>query len=119
MNIKITTNHIDIGPEIEEYVSKKLSSLGKFLDHDGALCEVELGKTTMHHKSGEIYRAEVNISYKGKQFYVVSEKDDLYAAIDEMRDEAERVVVSRKKKYIRLFRRGASKIKNLIKRFYK
>jgi ribosomal subunit interface protein len=102
---------------VEEYVSKKLSSLAKFLKGGAdALCEVELAKTTEHHKSGEIYKAEINITFAGRQFYVVSEESDIYAAVDRMRDEAEREIVSNKKKYLTVFRRGAGKLKNFFKR---
>ena len=54
MNIKTRTTNFDMTPAIEEYVTKKVSSLEKFFGEDKkeALCEVELGKTTMHHKSG-------------------------------------------------------------------
>lgn len=104
---------------MEDYVSKKLLSLSKFLKgQEEVLVEVELAKTTGHHKSGEIFKAEINVTYMGQQFYVVSEKDDLYAAVDEARDEIERSIVSKRKKYLTVFRRGAGKIKNLIRRFY-
>lgn len=121
INIKITSTNLSVSPVVEEYVSKKMNSLEKFLNsHDHILCEVELAKTTNHHKSGDdIYKAEVNIKSDGKQFFVAVEKDDLYAAIDEMKDEAERVIVSHKKKFITVFRRGAIKIKNAIKQLYK
>ena len=119
MNIKITFTNIDKSSAVEDYVSKKLSSLAKFMkDQDGVLAEVELAKTTGHHKSGDIFKAEVNITYMGRQFYVVAEKSDLYAAVDQMRDEIERAIVSNRKKYLTVFRRGAGRIKNLIKRFY-
>ena len=104
---------------MEDYVSKKISSLSKFLKgQEEVLAEVELAKTTGHHKSGEIFKAEINVTYMGQQFYVVAEKDDLYAAVDEARDEIERSIVSKRKKYLTVFRRGAGKIKNLIRRFY-
>jgi len=50
---------------------------------------------------------------------VVAEESDLYAAIDVARDNAEEVIVSKKKKNNTLFRRGASKIKSLLKRINK
>ena len=120
MNIKITFTNLPKSPAAEEYVSKKLNSLEKFFKGEKeVLAEVELARTTGHRKSGEdIYKAEVNITYMGRQFYVVAEKEDLYVAIDEMRDEAERAVVSNRKKYLTTFRCGALKIKKLIRRFY-
>lgn len=119
MNIKIKTTNLSISPVIEEYVFKKVSSLEKFINSkDGVLYEVELAKRTKPHKAGDLYRSELNITFDGKQFYVVSEGEDLYAAIDKMRDEAESSVVSRRKKYIAVARRGAKKVKDLIKRIY-
>jgi len=118
MNIKIRSKDFDIIPPIDEYVNKKISSLEKFLDEQElAICEVEIGKSTKHHRSGEIFRAEVNILEPGnKQVYAVAEKIDIYAAIDTVRDEAERAIVSRKTKRETLFRRGRTRVKNLLKR---
>jgi putative sigma-54 modulation protein len=117
MNIKIRAVNFDLTPAIEEYVNKKISSLEKFLDkNENNLCEVELGRTTKHHKSGDIFKAELNIVESGnRQFYAVAEESDLYSAIDIVRDEAERRIVSKKEKKKTLFRRGSSRIKSFIK----
>ena len=118
MNIKIRSKNFDITPAIDEYVTKKISTLEKFIRvKDNTLCEVEIGRTTMHHKSGDIFRAEVNIVEPGgKQIFAVAEEVDLYTAIDIVRDEAEREIVSRKNKRNTLFRRGATQVKNLLKK---
>jgi ribosomal subunit interface protein len=118
LNIQIRATNFDLTPAINEYVSKKISSLQKFLDvQNDILCEVELGRTTKHHKSGDIFRAEVNMALPGqKQIYAVAEKSDLYTAIDVVRDEAEREIISIKGKRATLFRRGSTKIKELLKR---
>lgn len=119
MNIKIRAINFDITPAIDEYVSKKVSSLEKFLEvSDGAICEVEIGRTTKHHNSGDIFKAEINLTQPGtKQVYAVAEEVDLYTAIDVVRDDAERAIVSRKTKNTTLLRRGSAKVKNLLKRF--
>ena len=118
MNIKIRSKNFDITPAIDDYVTKKISTLQKFLNtKEELLCEVEIGRTTNHHKSGDIFRAEVNIIEPGNtQIFAKAEEVDLYTAIDVVRDEAERAIVSRKNKNTTLFRRGATHIKNLIKR---
>ena len=118
MNIKIRAKNFDITRAIDDYVNKKISTLEKFLGNkDNVLCEVEIGRTTTHHKSGDIFRAEVNIVQPGnKQIYAVAEEADLYTAIDVVRDEAERVIVSRKDKRNTLLRRGGMVIKNLLRR---
>lgn len=118
MNIKIQSKNFDLTPAIEDYVTKKVSTLEKFLTvKDSTLCDIEIGRTTMHHKSGDIFRAEVNIIEPGaKQVFAVAEEADLYAAIDIVRDEAEREIVSRKQKRQALYKRGAIQLKNLLKR---
>ena len=118
MNIKIRSTNFDITPAIDEYVNRKISSLEKFLDSQSQiLCEVEIGRTTKHHKSGDIFRAEVNITAPNiKQVFAVAEEGDLYSAIDIVRDELERLIVSRKDKRNTLFRRGGQRIKEYLKK---
>lgn len=118
MNIKIRSKNFDITPAIDDYISKKISSLEKFLEvSEGTICEVEIGRTTMHHNSGDIFKAEINLTQPGsKQVYAVAEKSDLYTAIDVVRDEAEHAIVSKKTKDSTLFRKGAAQIKSLLKR---
>ena len=54
MNIKIKSKDISISHVIEEYVSKKISLLEKFLHSDDeALYEVELTKSTKHQNAGD------------------------------------------------------------------
>lgn len=118
MNIKIRAINFDLTEGLEEYVNKKISTLSKFIHGgDEILCEVEIGRTTRHHNSGDIFKAEVNIMLPGgRQVYATSEEPDIYSAIDIVRDEAERSLVTEKNKKDTLFRRGAQKIKNLLKR---
>ena len=117
MNIKIRSKNFELTPAIDDYVTKKISTLEKFLGvKDNILCEVEIGRTTKHHKSGNIFRAEVNIIEPGnKQIFAVAEEPDLYTAIDIVRDEAEREIVSKKNKRFKLLRRGGAMIKSLLK----
>lgn len=118
MNIKIRSKNFELTPAIEEYINRKLSPLEKFLGgSENILCEVEIGKTTEHHKSGDIFRTEVNLTEgnEARQFYAVAEKSDLYASIDEVRDQAEREIVSNKTKKETVLRRSAVKLKNIIK----
>jgi ribosomal subunit interface protein len=117
MNIKIRSVNFDLTPAINDYVNKKISSLGKFITNQNeVLCDVEIGRTTQHHKSGEIFRAEINMDIPGRnQVYAVAEAIDIYSAIDVVRDEAEREIVSKKNRYKTIFRKSAGKIKNIIK----
>ena len=117
MNIKIRSKNFELTPAIENYIDRKIGSLERFFTGvEGSLVEVEIGKSTEHHKSGDIFRAEVNMKIPGRdQVFAVAEESDLYAAIDVVKDETEREILTNKNKKIALFRRGAAKIKNLIR----
>lgn len=118
MRINIKTTNMELTSAISKYVEEKLQSVEKFAiahKNEEPLVEVEIGKTTNHHHSGEVFRAETNLSVRGKQFRAVSEKTDLYAAIDDMRNELVRELNSHKDKTRTLFRRGAAAVKNLLR----
>ena len=115
MRINIKATNITTTPAISEYIDKKVNMLEKFLANQDVLVNVEVGKTTRHHKSGDVFRAEIQIIADGKDYYAVSETDDLYAAIDKVKDEIVHELTSKRKKALHLLRRGGAKIKNLLK----
>ncbi len=120
ININIKSTNIALTPAIEEYINKKILGIEKFVsDSEEALASVEVGKTTKHHKQGDVFRAEIHMKVPGNEFYVTVEKDDLYAAIDEVKDELVRDMTSRRKRALRLLRKGGQKIKEFIKGFRK
>ncbi len=120
MNINIKGTHIELTPAITNYVHDKLDSLKKVLsDVDGAFISVEVGKDSQHHNKGDIFKAEVRVNARGKDYHTVITKDDLYAAIDEMRDEIMEKVKSEKDKANSLYKRGARQVKNFIKGIWK
>ena len=116
MKINIKATNIELTPAITEYVEKKISSIAKFFDHNpDAVAQVEVGKSTQHHKSGEIFRAEVHISGGELDLYAASEEIDLYAAIDLVKDEVVRSAKHTKGRNQALTRRGAQMVKSAMK----
>jgi putative sigma-54 modulation protein len=121
MRHNIKTKDITLTPSLSEYLEKKLSHLDKFIipeEMESVMCYVELGKTTKHHKTGDVFRAEYNIHINGKTLRAVKEGFDLNAAIDLASDEMENELRSYKTKKVSLLRRGGAKIKRIIKGFY-
>lgn len=117
MKMQIKATDITLSSAIKDYAERKVSSLDKFFNaEDDVITSIEVGKTSQHHKSGNVFRAEISIRAAGKNFYAASEKNDLYAAIDEVKDEIHRKIISSKNKKETLVRRGGAKIKALIKR---
>lgn len=117
MAINLKGTNIKITPEISGYLDKRLEGVRKFLPKEGDsfLADVELGKTTNHHQTGNIFRAEITVHIGGRSFRAVSEQSDLYRAIDNMKDEVTRELSSYKEKRISLIRRGGQKIKNILR----
>lgn len=118
MQIKIKATNIELTDAISSYVEEKVRSVEKFAiahEEEELFAEVEIGKTTKHHNSGNVFRAETNMHVRGRFFRAVSERDDLYAAIDDLRDELVREVNSKKGKERTLFRKGAGIIKDLLR----
>jgi len=115
---KIKATNTTLTTAITDYVNAKLSKsvLEKFAGQSEIFSvEVDIGKTTGHHTHGEIFRAEINVSVKGKVLRAVSDKEDLYSAIDDVRDEIIEVLRDTKTKKDTLWKRGARRIKNMLR----
>ena len=105
-------------PAIVSYVNKKISSVEKYLEKSvDIVAQVEVGRSTKHHKSGDIFRAEVHIIGAGLDLYAVSEQIDLYAAIDIVKDEIANSILHTKEKKEAMTRKGARLFKNMIRGF--
>lgn len=121
MNINLKSTDIELTKEIKSYLEKKLEGVEKFLpkNNDDYITNVELGRTTEHHRAGDVFFAEINIHIGGKSFRAVSDRADLYSAIDDMKDEIARELGSDKEKRVSLLRRSGQKLKWLMRRFYR
>ena len=118
MKINIKTTNMEGTDALSSYVEEKLQSVEKFTlphENEDVVAEVEIGKINNHHQSGDVFRAEVNLRVRGKSFRATSEKSDLYAAIDDMRNELVRELNSQKDKARTLVRRGGGIIKKMLR----
>ncbi|MGM0629253.1 MAG: ribosome hibernation-promoting factor, HPF/YfiA family [Patescibacteria group bacterium] len=118
ININIKSRNMELTNAMEKYARKKVSSLEKYvkLNEDTAVfAQVELGKEVRDQMTGDIFVASMDLDIAGEVYHVEAEQSDLYAAIDEMRDEIIRVVRSSQNKKKDLFRRGSLKIKEMIR----
>lgn len=116
MNINIKTTNITLTEAISEYVSKRMKKVEKLLAYDPTVkCDVELAKTTEHHNKGDIFRAEIHIVGVEKNVYVSAEREDLYSAIDAVRDEVLQELRVKKEKSISFIRRSGARVKAMAK----
>lgn len=95
--------------------------LDKFVDSDdtGASIDVEIEKTTDHHQKGDIFRAEFNFAMRGKHFRSESTTEDIYAAIDEAKDDLAREITEHQDKERDKQRKGGAFLKRLMRGFRK
>lgn len=122
MNINIKTKNIALNDALRVWVEEKVGELdrvlGKFKQNDEFKggkdkieIEVEIGKTTKHHRKGEIFRAELQLYLPKKRLMAVNRNIDLRTAIIEARDEMDREVRKYKGKRLARARKWARKVK--------
>jgi ribosomal subunit interface protein len=118
MHIIITSVHMEMTDAIREYALLKMGTLDKYIaDSDtSAKLTVELSKTTNHHQHGSVFQAEGRLHIKGKETTLYTTEDDLYKAIDVLKDMLARELAQHKAKERSIVRRSAHKVKALFKR---
>lgn len=120
MHINIKATNIKLTQEVSDYLDKRLSSLEKLVDPNdtSVMCDVEVGKSTMHHQSGDVFRTEINVKIAGKQFRAVAEEETLSSSIDKAKDDMLRELRRHKNKQIHILRRSGARIKELAYDLY-
>jgi putative sigma-54 modulation protein len=120
MKINLQGKNIELTEAIKDYVSKRVTNLEKLLSNleskkGEAMVSFEVTKTTNHHKAGEIFHASCMISIDGKKFYGESDHEDLYSAIDEVKETLFNDIQKNKDRRQTLFKRGAMSVKKMLK----
>ena len=116
----IKTTNIELTQEISDYLDKRLQSVEKLIDPNdtSAMFDIEIGKTTEHHQSGNIFRAEINLRVAGKQMRASAEEATILIAIDRAEKEIVQELRKLKGKRLRFIRKGGAKLKNLMRSIY-
>lgn len=97
MNLKATK--LEMTEAIAAYAQEKIDMLDKFLGDLQVLnLDLELEKSVGSQNKGEIFRAEINLEIPGELLRVEKTEDDLYKAIDKVKDHMEEVIISYKEK---------------------
>lgn len=91
MNLQISGHHIEVTPALRDYVEQKLEPVISHFDHVTGV-NVILSVEKLKQK------AEVTVHVPGKDIFVESAEDDLYAAIDVMFDKLDRQIQKHKQK---------------------
>ena len=96
MNLTISGHHLDVTPALRDYVVNKLDRVNRHFDQvvdiNVLLSVVKLKEKERRHKS------EVTLHVKGKDIFVETSHEDMYAAIDQLMDKLDRQVCRHKDK---------------------
>lgn len=120
MQINLQGRGMELTDSIKDYVLKRVTNLEKLLSNletkkGEARVSFEISKTTNHHKTGEIFHADCSIKIDGKNFYGSSDHEDLYGAIDEVKEILFNDIQKNKDRQQTLFKRGAMSVKKMLK----
>ena len=85
MNINIKATGMDLTDAIRDYAEGKVKSLTKFFENIQQ-ADIDVGLESNHHNKGKIYYAEVNLQIPGKMVRVKKNAEELYKAIDKVKD---------------------------------
>lgn len=119
MKINILAKNMELTKAINDYVVERMNTLDELLSkmelRDEVFANFEVSKSTNHHKAGEVFHSDCLMKINGEEFYASSDKEDLYQAIDEVKDRLQSDISKNKSKKITLFHRGARKLKKLMR----
>jgi putative sigma-54 modulation protein len=106
MNINLQGNKVELTDKIKDYAQKKMDMLEKYLgDVQVINCDVELAQDVTDQQSGYIYRAEVNLELPGELLRVEKVEQDMFKAIDKVKDHMHRSIKRYKEKRMKSKRR--------------
>ena len=120
MQINLQGKNMELTEAIKAYVLEKETNLGRLLSKmekagGNANLNFEVSKNTNHHKSGAVFHADCLINIKGEKFYSSADEEDLYQAIDAVKESLFREINKNKDRRQTLFKRGAMSIKKMLK----
>lgn len=93
MQYQVYSKNLLVTDILREYLDEKLSHVDK-LNVSLIACRVDISRDS-HHKKGEVYRVEVNMTVPQRLLRVVEQHEDVRAAIDIVSDK----LYSQLKKY--------------------
>ena len=98
---EIQGKNIELTDAIRNYVTEKIEGIARFAKRfDPCDVAVEVGKTSEHHNKGDVFFAEMNVVVLGDVVRAHAVRDDLYAAIDEVKDDVKRQLIAKKEKMV-------------------
>jgi len=130
MKIVIKATNLKLNQALRDYIQEKFESLEKFAKifqsekyFNGYFGKgkprvemwLEIGRTTLHHQKGEVFRAEAQLRFPGKSIRSEAVSKNLKAAINEVKDKLQQEFKQYKEKIIALTKRRMRVFKKEIR----
>lgn len=106
MNLKLAGNHVEITDAMREYVISKIGKITRHFDH---VIDVSVILSIEKLKQ----KAEANVHVRGKDIFVETDSEDMYASIDSLVDKLDRQILKHKEKNLERRNHGALKDQDL------
>jgi len=91
MNFTVSGHHVSVTPSIHDYVVSKFSRINRHFDH-----VIDVNVILSVEKLAQ--KAEVNVHVRGKDIFVETVDENMYAAIDTLADKLDRQIIKYKDK---------------------
>ncbi|MFA7662524.1 MAG: ribosome-associated translation inhibitor RaiA [Patescibacteria group bacterium] len=117
MQIQIYAKDIELTQAIKEYAENKIGGLDKFLENI-IEAQIDLARTTEHHKQGEVYEASANLVVPGDKIHAAFTSENLYTAIDGLVDELQDEIKEKKGRRNTRQMAGFRKLKDMMTSFW-
>jgi ribosomal subunit interface protein len=117
MNIQISSQNIELETKERSRIESKIKKLFRYFVSTDTSIEstVLVIKTTNHHNKGDIYKTEIKLHSSGKEHYSEATSTDPRKAFDTAFLSIEKEIKSVGGKKNTLFRKGAKKIKEILR----
>lgn len=118
LNITIKGLHIPLTEAITDAVHNQVRALEKNV-HTSALVNVELGKSSRHHKSGDdLFVTEITLDVSGRTYFYTVAAADLYISLDQCVERIADMIKQGKGKRQTVMRKGRMLVKKLLRQAF-
>lgn len=120
MRVVVRKKNLEITPALSVYIDTKIvrpteKLLARIKSDALPLLDIEVARTTRHHRKGNVFYAEANLSLGSYVFRAEAEAEDIYAACDLLEDELKREISKFKTKIQSMAKRQGRQIKKQVR----
>lgn len=115
MQIIFKHKDLEVTDSIKDYAISKFESLQNHVKENNSSLEIEIAKNSNAHKHGQHYQISTNIIINKNKVFIETVNDDLYSAIDILREKVMENISQRSDKIRTKERSLWRKIKDKLK----